>query len=294
MSWIPLTLFAALMQSIRTAGQKQIGTTFSPMANTCVRFLFGLPFAALYFLLLFLSEKTTTFAFSTTFFLYATVAALSQIFGTVLQVKLLGMRNFATGTVFVKSEVMLTAMIGLTFFDDQLGLRSWVGIALCTIGIVFLGLKKQKLMGLKTVSGISVLTGLGAGLGFSLASLFIRKASLSLDTGFVFSAAACLLVVLMIQATLMTLYLFIFEKQQWQTIASQKGISLFIGATSVAGSIGWFTAMTLVQASFVRALGQVEVIFALLITYIFFREKPKMFEWIGISTVTIGVFFTIL
>ncbi|MBU3918064.1 DMT family transporter [bacterium] len=294
MSWIVFTIFAALMQSVRTAGQKAMGSTFSPMANTCVRFLFGLPVAVLYFLFLRLVNSSTFLNFSSEFFIYALLAGISQVFGTVLQVRLLGLRNFATGTVFVKSEVMLTAFIGFTFFDDVLGLRSWMGILLCTMGIVFLTLGSHKVFQWKNLSGPSVLMGVGAGLGFSLAALFIRRASLSLNAGFMLSAATCLVGVVALQTIIMVLYLILFEPNQWKIIFSKSRQSVFIGITSIFGSIGWFTAMTLIQASFVRALGQVEVIFALIITYGFFKEKPRQFEWIGILGVTLGIFLTIL
>ena len=293
MSWILFTIFAALMQSFRTAGQKAMGTRFSPMGNTCVRFLFGMPFAALYFAILLKTQNPSGYVLGPQFILFAILAAVAQIFGTALQVCLLMTRNFATGTVFVKSEVMLTALIGFTFFDDILGFGPWLGVVLCSFGIMLLGFRKQTQMELKSISGLSILIGLGSGLGFSLAALFIRKASLSLHGGFLLSAATCLLVVVTFQAILMVLYLTAFERNQWKAIVAGKHQALFIGVTSITGSIGWFTAMTLVQASFVRALGQIEVIFALLITFLFFKEKPGTFEWIGIITITTGVLFVI-
>jgi len=91
------------------------------MGNTCVRFLFGLPFAILYFSILLLSQNPSGFILNSQFILFALLAAVSQIFGTALQVYLLDIRNFATGTVFVKSEVMLTALIGVTSIAGSVG-----------------------------------------------------------------------------------------------------------------------------------------------------------------------------
>ena len=42
--WIPITLFAVVMQTVRTAGQKHLTAHLDPIAVTLVRFLFGLPF----------------------------------------------------------------------------------------------------------------------------------------------------------------------------------------------------------------------------------------------------------
>ena len=41
-TWIVFTLLAVVMQSVRTAGQKQIARKLSIEATTLVRFLFGL------------------------------------------------------------------------------------------------------------------------------------------------------------------------------------------------------------------------------------------------------------
>jgi len=48
-TWISFTLLAVVMQSVRTAGQKQIATKISPQAVTLVRYFFGLAFALIYF-----------------------------------------------------------------------------------------------------------------------------------------------------------------------------------------------------------------------------------------------------
>jgi hypothetical protein len=46
--WIAFTLFAALMYARRREAQKRMASYISAMATTLVRYLFGLPFAALY------------------------------------------------------------------------------------------------------------------------------------------------------------------------------------------------------------------------------------------------------
>ena len=46
--WVLWTLLAAVMQSVRTAGQKVLVADISAVSATLVRYLFGLPFALLY------------------------------------------------------------------------------------------------------------------------------------------------------------------------------------------------------------------------------------------------------
>jgi len=50
--WVPLTLGAAAMQTVRTAGQKKLSSEVSNLMTTMTRFIFGLPFAILYLILL--------------------------------------------------------------------------------------------------------------------------------------------------------------------------------------------------------------------------------------------------
>ena len=62
-----------------------------------------------------------------------------------------------------------------------------------------------------------------------------------------------------------------------------------VGIMSVLGSAGWFTAMTLQNVAYVRALGQVELVFTVLVSRFGFREAPTWRELIGIVLVATGV-----
>jgi drug/metabolite transporter (DMT)-like permease len=64
---------------------------------------------------------------------------------------------------------------------------------------------------------------------------------------------------------------------------------LFIGVTSAVGSIAWFTAFTLQNASYIRAVGQIEVVFTLLISVLYFRERISSLELAGIAATVAGI-----
>ena len=70
--------------------------------------------------------------------------------------------------------------------------------------------------------------------------------------------------------------------------------SLFVGITSAIGSIGWFTAMAMQNASYVKAVGQVEVIFTVLISTLYFRERITAMEYAGIATIVVAVLMFVL
>ncbi len=54
-------------------------------------------------------------------------------------------------------------------------------------------------------------------------------------------------------------------------------------------SIGWFTAFTIQNAAYVRALGQIELVFTFAASAFFFRERTNRVEVPGISLVVAGI-----
>jgi drug/metabolite transporter (DMT)-like permease len=59
-------------------------------------------------------------------------------------------------------------------------------------------------------------------------------------------------------------------------------------------SAGWFTAMTIQNAAYVRALGQIELVFTFTAAVFFFRERPNRTEVIGILLVIGGILLLLL
>ena len=65
--------------------------------------------------------------------------------------------------------------------------------------------------------------------------------------------------------------------------------AIWLGITSMLGSLGWFTAFTLQTAAYVFALGQVELIFSLVASVLFFRETVTRRELAGISVLGLSI-----
>ena len=64
---------------------------------------------------------------------------------------------------------------------------------------------------------------------------------------------------------------------------------MLIGLGGFFASLSWFYAFTLIQASFVRAVGQIELLFSYFSSRYFFKEKVKVKEIIGILIFVLGV-----
>jgi drug/metabolite transporter (DMT)-like permease len=56
----------------------------------------------------------------------------------------------------------------------------------------------------------------------------------------------------------------------------------------------WFVAFTLQNAAYVKALGQVELIFSILASFIFFKERISKNEFIGMALISASVLGLIL
>ena len=286
-SWIVFTLLAVVMQSVRTAGQKQIAQSISIQATTLVRFLFGLPFAALYFLALAYLIGTGPIALTSYFFLSATLAAIAQIFATVCLVNAITVKNFAVGTALAKTEALLTAILGAWFFSAALSFLGYVSVVVGVVGVLVASNWKITLQDL--VDNKSIKYGLGAGLGFALASLWLREASLELTMPALLSAAATLLYMVMLQTAICLAWIVMKEREQLPLIGENLRASTFIGFTSVAGSVGWFTAISLQEAALVKTLGQMEFVVTLLITYLYFGERISAREYSGMALVIVSI-----
>ena len=56
-----------------------------------------------------------------------------------------------------------------------------------------------------------------------------------------------------------------------------------VGLSGMLGSAVWFTAMTLENAAYVRAVGRIELVFALAASVLFFRERPTRPATLGVD-----------
>jgi drug/metabolite transporter (DMT)-like permease len=69
---------------------------------------------------------------------------------------------------------------------------------------------------------------------------------------------------------------------------------LKVGACGALASAGWFTAMTMENAAYVRAVGQLELVFAVGASWLYFRERIRPAEIVGIGAVVSGVLLIVL
>jgi drug/metabolite transporter (DMT)-like permease len=83
------------------------------------------------------------------------------------------------------------------------------------------------------------------------------------------------------------------EPDQLKQVIRHWRPAALVGLSGGLASIGWFSAFTLQNATYVRALGQIELVFTFIATLLFFREKVSGVEIAGIALI-IGAIIMIL
>ncbi len=291
--WIPITIAAAFLQNLRSTLQKKLTGEMSAMGATYVRFAYGLPVAALYLAGLVGFTGAALPDPNPTFLVYAAVGGLAQIWGTVLLVAIFAYRNFAVGNTYSKTETIQTALFGLIVLGDLLSLGAFLAILVSLAGVVIISMAQAKLTLAAFVRSLGekpTLMGIGSGACYGVAAVCYRAASLSLERpDFLTAAAYTLVVVLTIQTVAMTLWLWWRGPADLRAALTTWKVSSVVGLAGALASMGWFTAMTIQNAAYVRALGQIELVFTFISSHFIFREKTNRLEFIGIVLVAGGI-----
>ena len=282
---------AAFMQAWRNAFQKQLSTTVDVYGVTLARFIFALPLALIYISCLYhFQPLTESVHFNLRFAIYVLIAALSQIAATALMVQLFKQKNYAIGVGLAKSEAVLAAIIAVVFLSDHLSLLGWFGVAVGGFAVFLMSKGRD-------FSDFSVQTlciGIGSGLCFAITSLLVREASLELtNLPFIHRAAWVLLMVIGTQCFLLLMYLGIFRRATLWAMWQRIGLTFRVSLCSFLASLGWFSAMSMQSVPIVKTLGQVEIIFSMLISAYFFKEKLARAEHLGIVLVVVAAFLVI-
>lgn len=280
------------MQAIRTAGQKQLTAHLNSMATTGVRYIFALPFAWLYLWWIVDYRQVVIPTLNDQFLHYALIACVMQIIGTVCLVAAFKYRNFAVATSLAKTEAIQVAIVGAILFSQSLSFWGWISVFIGVLGIIVVSKVKFTYQDVFQNPGAGF--GLAAGLGLAITTLLIRESSLALHSDLMVSAAVTLVFMITVQSLLSIIYTSLQDKSQLKTMLVNWRLCLFVGVTSVLGSIGWFTGASYQNAAYVKALGQVEFFITLILTYRFFNEKITVKEYLGMFLIVASVLILLL
>ena len=290
MLWVWLTLGAAFVQNVRSLLQRQLSAAeaapLTVLGATYVRFLYAMPFAWLGAALLFADRPVPEAGAA--FWLSSAIGGVAQVGGTAALLGSFRRRSFAVGTAFSKTEAMQTAAFGFVLLGDALSWLAFAGIVVSLVGVVVMTAQERPEGRAHWQGGVGL--GLLAGAGFAVAAVCYRGAALSLPEGAFFERAlATLAVALAVQTLAMGSLLRLWEPGTLTAVLAAWRPGAAVGAAGALASAGWFSAMTLHNAALVRALGQVELIFAFLTSVWLFRERVRWRDAVGGGLLLLGV-----
>lgn len=295
--WIIATLCAASFQTIRFTLQKILADgNLSPLGATYSRFIFAAPWIVLFSLIFLLLTNVSIPDLESQFLLFAVGGGLAQILATVCVILVFKSRNFAVGITLKKTEVILTALVGLILISEGVSTISMFLICLGGAGVFFLSKKVSSVDRSNfSILNKSAVYGLLSGLLFAISAVCYRSATLSVVSDLVYLRAGfTLLIVILSQSFVMTIWLALVEPGQIKLVWLERKKGFWVGVTSLGGSFFWFTAFTLQNAAYVKAVGQIELIFSLLITTLFFKERILNREILGMLLIGISALGLIL
>ncbi len=296
-AWIPITIAAAFSQNLRFMLQKRLkDTRLSATGATLARFVYSAPLVALILVIYLCATDQAAPVPGGRFFLFALTGGVAQILATVCVVALFAERNFAVGITFKKTEVVLTALVGLLVLGEGVGLAGALAIGVGFLGLILLSDPPEGgKSGWRRFFNRAAALGLGAGLLFSVSAIGYRGAALSLPAQDVIARAGfTLAVVTAFQSAVMILWMSLREKGEITRVFAAWRVGALVGLSSMIGSFCWFTAFALQNAALVKALGQVELLFSYAATLFVFREQVTGREYAGTALILISVLVLVL
>jgi len=290
--WVLIAIGAAFLQNVRSALQKHLKGQLSTTGATFSRFIFAAPLIVGVLVTLVFAGGYSMPVPNTRFAGFMMLGGVSQITATALLVHLFGLRNFAVGTTLSKMETVQAALFGVIVLSDAISPLAVVALLISLAGVGLISSTNGQSGG---VFNRSALIGIASGTAFAISGISYRGASLSLGSGdFLIRATFTLACVLLFQTLIMLVWLLWKDAGQIGRVFKSWRVSLWVGVAGGFASLGWFSAMTLQNAAYVKAVGQIELLFSFAVSVLIFRERSSGREVVGIILVSLGILLLLL
>lgn len=248
-----------------------------------MRFVFGLPFAALFLALIAVGgglpqPGATTLG-------WAAAGGVAQIAATALMLAAMRSRGFGVVTALMKTEPVSLALLAALLLAEPPGAARLAAIAVAVAGVVLAAGVDWRRAGLGPV-----MLGLSAGALFGVSALAFRAGILALPGGGGLARAAVVLVLsLTVQSALFGLWFAGPGRAAWTGVIRRLRASLGAGFLGALASQFWFLGFALTSAANVRTLALIEVPLAALVSRRLFAEATRPAQLAGMALIVLGV-----
>lgn len=294
--WFILALGSALFQVLRNMAMKRLGHALDETINVWGRFTFLLPFATLGVAALRVPEVAGIVGISphpwtelsATFWLLAFSFGISQNLGTLSLSRALKESDISLVTALWKISLLILVVWGYLALGETPSAAGLAGVLISVAGVYLLNVHRSRVSPWAPLTALVQDPGqrwtMLAGVGYAVSVVIIKRMAQLSDPawavlgGYVFCSAL---------VTPYTVYRsaphFRQVRTYWKSFVS---MGLF-GTLST-----WFgtTAYTLTVSSYVEAVKQVEILFALAIGYLIFSESARIrLIWPGTLVMLAGM-----
>lgn len=283
--WAVFTVIAAAAQTARNAMQRGLTERLGTIGATHVRFLYGFPFAVMFYLVVRNAVPGTAPGVNGAFFAWTVLGGLAQIGATALMLAAMRERSFVVTTAYTKTEPVLVALFGVVLLGDHLTLWAWVAILVATSGILLMSWRPGAEAGLRPA-----MLGIAAAALFGIAAVGFRGGIRALEAdSFILAATTTLVWGLGFQAIVLSAYLAATDRPALAAIIRAWRPSILAGFLGAFASQFWFLAFALETVAKVRTLALVEVLFAGLVSGAIIKQATSPRDGLGILLIVAGV-----
>ena len=293
--WVIVTIAAAAMQTLRFSLQKQLKSLgLSTAAATASRFVFAAPLALAGTAVLMLARGYGMPDLSARFWLAVAGGGMAQIIATFCTVALFSQRSFAVGIAFTKTEVLQVAIFSAVILGETVTGAGMLAILVGLAGVLVLS-RPAGGWALRGFANRASFLGVVAGGLFGVSAIAYRAATLQIaNDDALFRAVFALAAVTSVQTLLMLPYLLWREPGEIGRVVAARRPAFWVGVTGMLGSLGWFVAFALQNAAYVRSVGQIELVFTVLVSTLVFGERPSRRELAGIGLLAASIIGIVL
>jgi drug/metabolite transporter (DMT)-like permease len=294
--WVFVTVLAVIGQSLRSAIQKRGRDQLGVFGSAFVRFLYGVPLS---FLLLFYIvgwSNIVAVRVDAEFVFWVSLASLLQILFTVLLGLAFESRNFMTSIALSKTDAVQAAFFEFLLLSFAPDIDLVIAIIIGFFAIFFIGYAGSSGSRKRgSFSGPSVSIGLLAGLCLGSCSVFYRIAMEALpELTIIEKATFTATIAVLIQTLTMGVALMLWRRTELLACLSSWRSSSVAGSIASITTVLWFIAFSMMGVAHVRMVGQIEIIFSLLFSLFFFKEKVNQMELLGACLITLSLAVLIL
>jgi drug/metabolite transporter (DMT)-like permease len=280
--WFALALFSALFQVLRNMAMKRLGHALDETINVWGRFTFLLPFAAAGVLVHGVPPIHDGF------WTVALLFGITQNLSTLSLSKALKVSDISLVTALWKISLLLLVVWGFLTLGERPSALGLGGVLISVAGVYLLNVHRARVSLWAPLAALVQDPGqrwtLGAAMGYAPSVVLIKQMALLSDPvfavfmGYVFCSA------------MITPYVLYRSGPHFRQVGRYwKG---FVGLGLFGTLSTWFgtTAYTLTVSAYVEAVKQVEVLLAMAIGYLIFKEGATIrLTWAGALVMLAGL-----